>query len=117
MDDKTQSKQVGWERGKLLRLKKNMNQIKRSIDSTTRKRLVIGVILLIGVLVLVGSLIMGNTFFTVVAIAGLIIGGFMFTRAMVKIDGSRKAMELIVKRVTNAKIRLAEFITQLPSTK
>ena len=93
-----------------------MNQIKRNIDNTTRKRLVIGVILVIGALVLVGSLINGNTFFTIVAIAGLIIGGFMFTRAMVRIDGAHNAMELIETRVTNAKIRLAEIIAQLSST-
>ena len=117
MDDKTQSSQVGWERGKLLRLNKNNNQIKRNIDSTTRNRLVIGVILLISVLLLVVSLIMSKSFFTFVAIAGLIVGGFMFARATARIGGARKAMEMNEERVSNVKIRLAESIAKQTKTK
>ena len=116
MDKKTQSNQIGWTRGKLLRLEKNQNMIKRNIDSTISKRLVIGVVLLIGVLVLIFSLIYGKTFFTIVASAGLIIGGFMFARAMVTIDVARKAKELMETRVTDAKNRIAELTIQLSST-
>ena len=116
MDDKTQPNQVGWSRGKLLRLEKNQNMIKRNIDSTISKRLVIGVVLLIGVLVLIVSLINGNAFFTFASIAVLIIGGFMFAKAMVRIDGARNAMEVMVKRVNNAKTRLTELIAQEPRT-
>ena len=116
MDDKTQSNQIGWARGKLLRLEKNLNMIKRNIDRTTSKRLAIGVMLLIGVLVLIVSLIYGNAFFTIVASAGLIIGGFMFARAMVRIDGARKGKELMDKRVTSEKTRLTELIAEEPRT-
>ena len=108
MDNRTHTQKTGRARGNLMRLEQQLGQAKRSLKSATRNRIVGGVILLIGMIALIQSNVP-------IAIAGLLIGGWVFIRALVKMVQERRSIDRITDGVTNMRAKLAELIKAQPS--
>jgi len=105
MDSRTLTQRTGQARGSLMRLEQDLSRAKRNLKSATRNRIVGGVILLIGVI----ALIQINVATGVVV---LLIGGWVFVRAFVKMGQERRSIDTITDRVTNASAKLAELKVQ-----
>ena len=105
MDNRTHTQRTGQARGNLMRLERQLGQAKGNLKSTTRNRIVGGVILLIGLIALI-------QFNVAIAVVGLLIGGWVFIRALVKIGRERHSIDTIMDRVTNARGKLAELKAQ-----
>jgi hypothetical protein len=105
MDSKTLTHQTGQARGNLMRLERQLSQAKMNLKSATRNRIVGGVILLIGVI----ALIQINVAIGVVV---LVIGGWVFVRALATIGQERRSIDTIADRDTNASAKLAELKAQ-----
>ena len=114
MDHKTLTHQMGQARGKLMRLEQDLGRVKGNLDGATRNRIVGGVVLLIGLLALIGFLAMGSQFVAVIAAAGLLIGGLVFIRALVKIGGAHRAIDTMTDKVASAQTTLDELKAQPP---
>ena len=95
-----------------MRLEQDLSMAKGSLDNATRNRIVGGVVLLIGLLALIGFLAKGGQLVAVIAAAGLLIGGLVFIRALVKIGGTRRSIDTITGSVANARAKLAELKAQ-----
>jgi hypothetical protein len=108
MDNRTLTQKTGRARGNLMRLEQKLGQAKRSLKSATRKRIVGGVILLISMITLI-------QFNAVIAVVGLLIGGWVFIRARGQIGQERRSIDRITDRVANARVKLAELIKAQPS--
>ena len=116
MDDKTYTHQTGQARGRLMRLEQDLSRFNGSLAGATRNRIVGGVILLIGVLALIGFFVGGSGFLAFVAAAGLLIGGWVFIRAQVKMGGTRRSITTTTDSVTGARANLTELEAQTPTT-
>ncbi len=114
MDDQTLTHQMGQARGKLMRLKQDLGQVKGNLDGATRNRIVGGVVLLIGLLAIIGFFVTGSQFLAVVAAAGLFIGGLVFIRALVKMGGAHRSIDTMTAQVANAQAKLDDLKTQPP---
>ena len=112
MDNKTFVHQTGQARGRLMRLEQDLSMVKGALDDATRNRIVGGGVLLIGLLALIGFLAMGSQLVAVIAAAGLFMGGLVFIKALVKIGGTRRSINMITDRVANARARLTELEAQ-----
>jgi Flp pilus assembly protein TadB len=112
MDNKTLVHQTGQARGKLMRLEQDLGRAKGNLDSATRNRIVGGVVLLIGLLALIGFFVMRSQFVAVIAAAGLLIGGWVFIRALMKIGGTRRSIDTMTDKVANAQAKLDELKAQ-----
>ena len=97
--------QTGQARGNLMRSERQLGQAKMSLESATRNRIVGGVILLIGVIVLI-------QFNVAIGVVGLLIGGWLFIRALRTIRQECRSIDTITDRVTNASAKLAELKAQ-----
>lgn len=115
MDNQNLTHQTGQARGKLMRLERDLNQAQRSLDTTTRNRLIGGVIALLGLLALIGFLIKGGGFLAFLAVAGLGIGGFVFIQALLKIRAERCSMTTMTGGVADAQTNLTELEAQQPT--
>lgn len=116
MDNKTYTHQTGQARGRLMRLEQDMRQIKGSFAGATRNRIIGGVLLLIGVLALIGFLTGGSGFVGFIAAAGLLIGGWMFIKAHIKIGGTRRAIHTMTGGITDARANLEGLEAQPHTT-
>jgi Flp pilus assembly protein TadB len=105
MDSRTLTQQTGQARGTLMRLEQDLGRAKENLKSATRNRIVGGVILLIGMIALL-------QFNVVIGVVGLLIGAWVFVRALVKIGRERRSIDTIEDRVTNASAKLAELKVQ-----
>ena len=112
MDNQTLVHQTGQARGKLMRLEQDLGRVKGNLDGATRNRIVGGVILLIGLLALIGFFVTRSQSLTIIAAAGLFIGGLVFIRALVKIGGARRSIDTITDKVANAQAKLDELKAQ-----
>jgi hypothetical protein len=102
---KTMTNQMGQARGKLMRLEQDLGRAKGNLESATHKRIVGGVILLIGMIALI-------QFNVAIGVVGLLVGGWVFVRALAKIGQVRRSIDTITDRVTNARAKLAELKAQ-----
>jgi hypothetical protein len=116
MENKTHTQQTGQARGRLMRLEQELRRVNVNLAGATRNRIVGGVLLLIGVLALIGFLAGGSGFVAFIAAAGLLIGGWMFVKAQVKMGGTGRAIHTITDRVTDAQANLTELEAQPPPT-
>ena len=105
MDSKRSTNQTGQARGNLMRQERQLSQAKMKLESATRNRVVGGVILLIGVIVL----------FLVnfaIGVGVLVIGGWVFVRALRTINFERSSITTLNGRVTRASTRLDDLEAQ-----
>jgi hypothetical protein len=102
MENRTHTQRTGQARGHLMRLERQLGQAKRNLKSATRNRIVGGVILLIGMLALI-------QFNVAIGVVGLLVGGWVFIRAVGQIGQKRRSIDTITDRVTNARAKLAEL--------
>jgi hypothetical protein len=105
MDNRTLTQKTGQARGNLMRLERQLVQARRSLKSATRNRIVGGVVLLIGMITLI-------QFNVVIAVVGLLIGGWVFIRARGQIGQERRSIGMLTDRVTNTRAKLAELKAQ-----
>jgi len=116
MEDKNYTRQTGQARGKLMRLEQKLRRFNVNLASTTRNRIIGGIILLIGVLALIGFLAGGSGFVAFIAVASLLIGGWVFIRAQVKMGVTRRSITEMTDGVTDARANLTELEAQSPPT-
>ncbi len=116
MNDKTYTHQTGQARGRLMRLEQDLRQVKMRFAGATRNRVIGGVLLLVGVLALIGYLTGGSGFVGFIAAAGLLVGGWMFIKAQVKMGGTRHAIDTMTDSVAGARTNLTELEAQPPTT-
>ncbi len=95
-----------------MRLELDLGRVKGNLDGATRNRIVGGVVLLIGLLALIGSFVMRSQFLAVIAAAGLLIGGLVFIRALVKIGGAHRSIDTMTDKVANAQAKLDDLKVQ-----
>ncbi len=114
MDNKAQPNYIGQARGKLLRLEKNLHSIQKNIAGGIRSRMIGGIILAVGVLALIGYFLMGSQAVFLIAIAGVIVGGFMLYKAVVRIRDARESLEMVEERVDKAKTEFTD-LTAVPA--
>ena len=88
-----------------MRSERRLSQAKMGLKSATRNRIVGGVILLIGMIALI-------QFNVAIGVVGLLVGGWVFVRALAKIGQVRRSIDTITDRVTNARAKLAELKAQ-----
>ena len=112
MDNKTLIHQMGQARGKLMRLEQDLGMAKGALDGATHNRIVGGVILLIGIMALIGRFVISSQFVAAIAVVGLFVGSAVLIRALVKIGGTRRSIDTITTKVTNAQAKLAELTAQ-----
>ena len=112
MDNKTLTHLMGQTNGKLMRLEQDLGRAKGNLDGATRSRIVGGVILLIGMIALIGRFVISSQFVAAIAVVGLLIGGSVFIRALMKIGGTRRSIDMITGRVANAQTKLDELKVQ-----
>ena len=116
MDDKNYIHKTGQARGRLMRLEQDLSRFNGSLAGATRNRIVGGVILLIGVLALIGFFVGGSGFLAFVAVSSLLIGGWVFIRAQVKMGGTRHLITTTTDSATSARANLTELEAQTPTT-
>lgn len=116
MDDKTYTRQTGHAQGKLTRLEQKLRRFKERFVGESRNRIIGGVLLLIGALALIGFLAGGSGIFAFIAAVGLFIGGLLFVKAQVKMGRTRRSINQITDRVTNARSNLTELEAESPPT-
>jgi len=112
MDNKTLTHQMGQARGRLMRLKQDLGQAKGNLNGATRNRIIGGVLLLIGLLALIGFFVMGGQLVAFTAAAGLLIGGLVLIRSLVKIGGMHRSIDTITDKVANAQTKLDDLEAQ-----
>jgi len=88
-----------------MRLEQDLGRAKENLKSATRNRIVGGVILLIGMIALI-------QFNVAVGVVVLLIGGWVFVRAFVKMGQERHSIDTITDRIANASTKLAELKAQ-----
>jgi hypothetical protein len=115
MDKKNLIHQMGQVRGKRLRLKHNLGRAKVDLKGVIRNRIVGGVMVVIGLLALIAFFVKGSQFAAVIAVIGLIIGGLVLIRALVKIGGARRSINTITDGIVGAQATLTELEGQLPT--
>ena len=106
MNKRTLTQRMGQARGNLMRSERRLGQDKGNLRSATRNRIVGGVILLIGVITLILNVAIG--------VVVLLIGGWVFVRAFVKMGQERRSIDTSTDRVTDASDKLDELKTQTP---
>jgi Flp pilus assembly protein TadB len=107
MNKRTLTQRTGQARGNLMRQEQQLSRDKGNLKSATRNRIVGGVLLLIGVIVLI-------QFNVAVGVVVLLIGGWVFVRAFVKMGQERRSIDSSTDRVTNASAKLDELKAQPP---
>jgi hypothetical protein len=111
MDDKNHIRQKGPAKGKLRRLERELERVKRDLNNTLRNRTIGGVTLVLGLVVLIGFFVWGNQLIAFIAISVLLIGGWVFIKTLLKINRMRHSIVTITDHVTNARTTLAEIET------
>ena len=107
MNKRTLTQRTGQARGNLMRLEQQLGRAKGNLKSATRNRIVGGVLLLIGVIVLI-------QFSVAIGVVVLLIGGWVFVRAFVKMGQERRAIDTSTDRVTDASTKLDGLKAQPP---
>jgi hypothetical protein len=107
MNKRTLTQRTGQARGNLMRREQQLSRDKGNLKSATRNRIVGGVLLLIGVIVLI-------QFNVAIGVVVLLIGGWVFVRAFVKMGQERRSIDSSTDRVTNASAKLDELKAQPP---
>jgi hypothetical protein len=97
--------QTGQARGNLMRLEQQLHQSKGNLRSATRNRIVGGVILVLGIIALI-------QFNVAIGVVGLLIGGWVFIKALLTVGQQRRSVDSITDRVTHASDRLDELQAQ-----
>jgi Flp pilus assembly protein TadB len=105
MDSRTLTQQTGQARGNLMRSERQLSQANMGLKSATRNRIVGGVILLLGAIVLI-------QFSVAIGVVVLLLGGWVFFRALGKIRQERRLIDTNTDRVTDASAKLAELKAQ-----
>jgi Flp pilus assembly protein TadB len=105
MTKRTLTQRTGQARGNLMRQEQQLGRAKGNLESATRNRIVGGVILLIGMLALI-------QFNVAIGVVGLLIGAWVFIRAVRQIGQEHRSIDTITDRVTNATAKLAELKAQ-----
>jgi Flp pilus assembly protein TadB len=105
MENRTHTQRTGQARGNLMRLEQQLGRAKGNLKSATRNRIVGGVILLIGMFALI-------QFNVAIGVVGLLVGGWVFVRALAKMGQERRSIDRITDRVTDASAKLAELKAQ-----
>jgi Flp pilus assembly protein TadB len=104
MDNRTLTQKTGQARGNLMRLERQLGQAKGNLKSATRNRIVGGVILLIGMIL--------TQFNVVIAVVALLIGAWVFIRALAEMGRERRSIDSITDKATDARAKLAELKAQ-----
>ena len=107
MNKRTLTQRTGQARDNLMRSERRLGQDKGNLRSATRNRIVGGVILLIGVIALI-------LFNVAIGVVVLLIGGWVFVRAFVKMGQERRSIDTSADRVTDASDKLDELKAQTP---
>ena len=107
MNKRTLTQRTGQARDNLMRSERRLGQDKGNLKSSTRNRIVGGVILLIGAIVLI-------QFNVAIGVVVLLIGGWVFVRAFVKMGQERRSIDTSTDRVTNASDKLDDLKAQPP---
>ena len=107
MNKRTLTQRTGQARGNLMRSERRLGQDKGNLRSATRNRIVGGVILLIGVIALI-------LFNVAIGVVVLLIGGWVFVRAFVKMGQERRSIDTSTDRVTDASDKLDDLKAQTP---
>ena len=105
MNKRTLTQRTGQARDNLMRSERRLGQDKGNLRSATRNRIVGGVILLIGVIALI-------VFNVAIGIVVLLIGGWVFVRAFVKMGQERRSIDTSTDRITDASAKLDELKAQ-----
>jgi hypothetical protein len=105
MDSRTLTQQTGQARGNLMRSERQLSQANMGLKSATRNRIVGGVILLLGAIVLI-------QFSVAIGVVVLLIGGWVFVRAFVKMGQERRSIDASTNRVTNDSAKLDDLKAQ-----
>jgi len=105
MDSRTVTHQTGQARGNLMRLEQQLRQAKGNLKSATRNRIVGVVTLLIGVI----ALFQLNFAIGVVV---MLIGGWVFAKALVSMGQERRYIDKVTDKVTAASAELTELKAQ-----
>ena len=100
MDSRTLTHQTGQARGNLMRLERDLGQAKGNLKSATRNRIVGGVILLIGMIALI-------KFSVAIGVVVLLIGGWVFIKALGQIGQERRSIDTITESHHNASAHAA----------
>jgi hypothetical protein len=107
MDSKTLTRETGQARGNLMRQEQQLRQARGNLKDATRNRIIGGVILLIGLIALIKISVP-------IGVVVLLIGGWVFVRAFVKMGQERRSIDTSTDRVTNASDKLDELKAQPP---
>jgi Flp pilus assembly protein TadB len=107
MENRTLNQQTGHARRSLMQRERELGRAKGDLRTATRNRIIGGVILLIGMI----ALIQVNVAIGVVV---LLIGGWVFVRAFVKMGRERRSVDTSTDRVANASAELDELEAQPP---
>jgi hypothetical protein len=107
MNKRTLTQRTGQARGNLMRSERQLSEAKMSLKSATRNRIVGGVILLIGIVALI-------KFSVAIGVVVLLIGGWVFVRAFVKMGQERRSIDTSTDRVTDDSAKLDELKAQPP---
>jgi hypothetical protein len=99
MENRTYNQTTGRARGNLMRSERQLSQAKMNLKSATRNRIIGGVILLISLLVL----ILVNV---PVGVVGLLIGGWVFIKALRTMGQEHRSIDAITDTVTNESAKL-----------
>ena len=102
MSKRTLTQRTGQARGNLMRLERQLGQTEGNLKSATRNRIVGGVILLIGMFALI-------QFNVAVGVVGLLVGGWVFVRALKNMGQQHRSIDSVTDRVTKARAKLAEL--------
>jgi hypothetical protein len=115
MDKKNLIHQMGQVRGNRLRLNHHLSRAEGDLRDVIRNRSVGGVMVVIGLLALIAFFVKGSQFAAVIAVIGLIIGGLVLIRALVKIGETRRSINTITDGIVGAQATLTELEGQLPT--
>ena len=107
MNKRTLTQRTGQARGNLMRQERDLDRAKENLKSATRNRIVGGVLLVIGMIALI-------KFSVAIGVVVLLIGGWVFVRAFVKMGQERRSIDASTDRVTNASAKLDELKAQPP---
>jgi len=107
MNKRTLTRQTGQARGNLMRQEQQLRQDKGNLKTATRNRIVGGVILVIGMIALI-------KFSVAIGVVVLLIGGWVFVRAFLKMGQEHRSIDASTDRVTNASAKLDELEAQPP---
>ncbi len=112
MDKQTLAHQMGQARGNLMRMEQDLSRARSSLEGASHNRMVGGIVLLVGIIALIGFLLSGSQVVSVIAIAGLVIGGPVFFIALSKIGWAHRSIDAMTAQIAKARAKIDELKAQ-----